>query len=164
MDTQTTILILMAAALLLVALARGGDLWKAGLLAGGRGFWRLLPILLVSYAIAGLLEVLLPREVLTHWLGSSAGWRGILIGCGVGALMPGPPYAIYPLVISLYRSGAGIGAIVGLLTGKVLWNVYYLPPAFAVLGPQVTAAQFLSTLIFPPLAGWIATQLMPRFM
>lgn len=164
MDTQTAILIVMAAALLLVAVFRGGDLWQAGLQAGAEGLWRLVPTLLISFAIAGLLEVLLPRDMLVHWLGAGSGMRGILTGCVVGALMPGPPYALYPLTISLYSGGASIGAVVGLLTGKALWNVHHMPSAFAVLGPNVAATYFLSNLLVPPLAGWIAQNVLSRWI
>ena len=115
-------------------------------------------------AIAGLLEVLLPRDMLMRWLGAGAGLRGILTGCVIGALVPGPPYALYPLVISLYGGGASIGAVVGLLTGKALWNVHHMPPAFAVLGPSVAATYFLSNLLVPPLSGWIAEHVLSRWI
>ena len=156
MDRETAILLAMALVLLLVAVARGGGLWSVGLKAGAQSFWKLLPVLLLSFAIAGLMQVLIPRQQLVSWLGTEAGFRGILIGCAVGALIPGPPYAMYPLVASLYGGGASIGAVVGLMTGKLLWNVHYLPSALAILGPQVTLVQYLANLFFPPLAGWIA--------
>ncbi len=164
MDTDTAIMTVLAVILLLLALAKGQGLWLAGLKAGATSFARLLPILVLSFVIAGLMQVLIPREQLTRWLGTEAGLRGILVGCAVGALLPGPPYALYPMVISLYGAGAGVGAVVGLMTGKVLWNVHYLPPALATLGPRITLFQFAANILFPPLAGLIAQHVLDRFL
>jgi uncharacterized membrane protein YraQ (UPF0718 family) len=162
MDTDTIIVLAIAIVLLVVAYFRGGDLWLTGLRAGAGSFWRLLPTLLISFAVAGLMQVLIPRDQLMRWLGREAGFRGILIGCVVGALIPGPPYAMYPVVASLYQGGASIGALVGLMSGKALWNVHHLPSALALLGPQVTLARYLSNLLFPPLAGLIAQLFLAR--
>lgn len=164
MDTDTLIMAALAVVLLMVAVVRGQGTWLAGLQAGAASFARLLPILILSFAIGGLLEVLIPRQQLTRWLGAEAGLRGILTGCAVGALLPGPPYALYPMIMSLFKGGAGVGALVGLLTGKVLWNVHYLPPAIATLGPRLTLLQFGANCLFPPLAGAIAQYVLERFM
>jgi uncharacterized membrane protein YraQ (UPF0718 family) len=164
MDVQTAMMVALALGLFVLTILRGGNLWQEGVRAGANNMLRLTPILVLSFLVAGLIEVLLPRHVLVRWLGTGAGLRGILAGCLVGALMPGPPYALYPLIVSFYKGGAGIGALVGLLSGKALWNVHHLPPALAVLGPNLTAAHFLSNLLFPPLAGWIAQSLASRLV
>jgi uncharacterized membrane protein YraQ (UPF0718 family) len=162
MDTDTAIMIVLAIMLLVVAFARGQGLWLSGLETGVASFVRLLPILTLSFVIAGLLQVLIPREQLTRWLGTEAGLRGILTGCAVGALLPGPPYAMYPMIISLFNGGASVGAVVGLMTGKAVWNVHHLPQALATLGPRVTLVQFGSNILAPPLAGLIAQHLLDR--
>ncbi len=164
MGKDTLIMAALAIALLIVAYFRGGGMWLAGLQAGAKSFWGLLPILLLSFAVAGLTQVLIPRQLLMRWLGAEAGIRGIFAGCVVGALLPGPPYASYPLVMSLYQGGASLGAVVGLLSGKAVWSVHLLPPAFAVLGSQVTLAHFGANILFPPLAGLIAQSLLSRLL
>ena len=164
MDVQTAMMVAFALGLFVWTVLRGGNLWQEGVRAGASNMLRLTPILVLSFLVAGLLEVLLPKQVLVRWLGSGTGLRGILAGCLVGALMPGPPYALYPLIVSFYRGGAGIGALVGLLSGKALWNVHHLPPALAIMGPGLSAAHFLSNLLFPPLAGLIAHSLASRLV
>jgi hypothetical protein len=72
MSRDTLIMAALAIALLAIAFVRGGGLWLSGLQAGARSFWGLLPILLISFAIAGLMQVLVPREVLMRWLGAEA--------------------------------------------------------------------------------------------
>lgn len=162
MDRETIIMAVIVVALLVVAYLRGGNLWISGLKTGASSFWKLLPLLLISFAVAGLMQVLIPRDQLMRWLGAEAGFRGIITGCIVGALIPGPPYAMYPTVIALYQGGASIGAVVGLMSGKALWNVHNLPSAVAVLGPGVTLVHYLSNLLFPPLAGVIAQLFLAR--
>jgi uncharacterized membrane protein YraQ (UPF0718 family) len=123
MDTATLMLIVVAAALLVIAFWRGRDLPLAGLVAGGRTLWRNLPILLLGFAIAGLAQVLIPKELITRWLGAESGIRGILVGCVAGGLVPGAPYATFPLVASLYQAGASLGAVVGFVSAWSLWSV-----------------------------------------
>ena len=55
MDRQTITIAAVALALLAAAYLRGGDLWVLGLKAGVSSFWRLLPVLLISFLIAGLM-------------------------------------------------------------------------------------------------------------
>jgi len=162
MNIDTVIMVVIAVALLVAAYLRGGDLWVVGLQAGVKSFWQLLPVLMLSFVVAGLIQVLIPRQQLMRWLGTGAGLRGILIGSIVGALIPGPPYAMYPTVISLYQGGASIGAVVSLMSGKALWNVHHLPSELTVLGPQVTLVKYLANLLFPPLAGWLAQHFLSR--
>ena len=122
MDTTTLILAAVAVILLAIAFWRGRDLPLAGLLAAGRTLWRNLLIILLGFVIAGLVQVLVPKELISRWLGAQAGLKGVLIACVVGGLVPGAPYAVFPLVASLYRAGASMGAVVGFITAWSLWR------------------------------------------
>lgn len=116
MDTTTLVLAVAVAILLAVALWQGHGLAVAGLSAAGRTLWRNLVMLLLSFAIAGLAQVLMPKELITRWMGAQAGVRSVLIGCVLGGLVPGAPYAAFPLVAALYRGGAGLGSLVGFVS------------------------------------------------
>jgi len=139
-----------------VAFWRGRDLPVAGLTAAGQTLWRNLPILLLGFLIAGLAQVLIPAHVITTWLGTEAGIKGIVVGCVAGGLVPGSPYAVFPLVAALYRSGAGIGAVVGFVSAWSLWSVTRLPVEMALIDPQPALIRFLVTFVVPPIAGLIA--------
>ncbi|KPL24352.1 MAG: hypothetical protein AMJ93_02625 [Anaerolineae bacterium SM23_84] len=145
MDTET--LIMLAPALLVAGYLSGGGLWASGLQAGATSRWRPLPVLLISFAVIGSMQVVLPGEQLMRWLGSEAGLRGIATGCLVGALVAGPPYAMYPVVASLYHGGASIRALVDLMIGKALWDVHHLPSDIAVLGLRITLVRSVSSLL-----------------
>jgi uncharacterized membrane protein YraQ (UPF0718 family) len=150
-----TIMIVLAVILTIVAYFRGG-VHVVGLRLGAKTIWDNLLILLASFAVAGLARVLIPREVISQWLGAQAGFKGILLGCVAGGLVPGSPYSVFPIIASFYEAGAGMGTIVGFITAWSLWSVSRLPLEVGIIGPRVTLARYLSTLIFPPLAGVIA--------
>jgi uncharacterized membrane protein YraQ (UPF0718 family) len=152
-------MLLAFAALALAGLAwwRGGpELALAGLVQGSTTLFSVVPLLIAAFLIAGLIQTLVTREMVTHWLGASAGWRGIALACLGGALIPGGPYVYYPVAAALLRAGAGLGVLVAFVTAKNLWSVTRLPLEFALLGPRLTVVRLVATLILPPLLGFLA--------
>jgi len=156
MDTTTLILASVAVILLAIAFRRGRDLPLAGLLVAGRTFWRNLAILLLGFVIAGLVQVLVPKELISQWLGARAGVKGVLVACVVGGLVPGAPYAVFPLVAAFYRAGAGLGAVVGFVSAWSLWSVSRLPIEMALIDPKAALVRYSITLVVPPIAGLMA--------
>ena len=153
----TIVMIVLALALLGFAYAHG--VHAEGLRSALRTFLSILPLLLAVFTIAGLVEVLVPKEKVAVLLGDQAGFRGILLGCFAGAVTPGGPYVSFPLVATIYHAGAGIGTVVAFVTSWSLWAVTRLPLEIGIVGPRVTLVRVLSTLIFPPVAGLIARSL-----
>jgi uncharacterized membrane protein YraQ (UPF0718 family) len=156
MDTTTLVLAAVAVILLVIAFWRGRGLPMAGLQAAWRTLWRNLPLLLLGFVVAGLAQVLIPKEWITRWLGSQAGVRGILMGCVVGGLVPGSPYATFPLVAALYRAGASLGAVVGFVSAWALWSVSRLPVEIALIDTKPALVRYAVTFVVPPLAGLLA--------
>ena len=115
-----------------------------------------LPLLIFAFVVAGMVQVLLPRELLSKWVGVESGMRGILIGTMAGGLTPGGPYVSLPTVAVLLRSGASAGTMVAFLTGWSLWAISRLPMEIGILGWKFTLIRIASTFFFPPLAGLIA--------
>ena len=74
--------------LAVVALILAGIAWQkgglgsavAGTIAGGQLLWHELPLLVAAFLTAGLIQVLVSREMVERWLGSESGWRGLLLG------------------------------------------------------------------------------------
>ena len=156
MSTATIIMAVITAVLTVVAYLQGGGLHILGLKTGARTLWNIFPLLLCSFAIAGLVQALIPKEFIVRWIGEESGFKGIIFGCVAGGLTPGGPYISFPIVASLYRSGAGIGTMVAYVTAWSLWAVGRLPFEISLIGPKFTLIRFISTLIFPPMAGVIA--------
>jgi len=117
---------------------------------------KVLPLLVFAFIVAGMVQVLLPRERLSKWVGVESGMRGILIGTVAGALTPGGPYVSLPVVAVLLRAGASVGTMVAFLTGWSLWAVNQLPMQIGILGWKFTLIRIASTFFFPPIAGLIA--------
>lgn len=163
MDTTTLAMIVVAVMLLAIAFGRGRDVPLAGLQAAGRTLWRNLSILLLGFVIAGLAQVLIPKDLITNWLSDQAGTRGILIACVVGGLVPGAPYAVFPLVGTLYQAGAGLGAVVSFVSAWSLWSVSRLPVEIALIDPKPALVRYAITFVVPPIAG-LLTQTIARLL
>ncbi len=155
-DLSTIILVLIAFGLLIFAFLQDKTLAWNGIKLAGSSLWNNLLLLLAGFLMAGLIQVLLPKELITKWLGDESGLKSILIGCAAGGLIPGAPYAVFPIVGGLYRAGAGLGAVVGFITAWSLWSVSRLPVEIALIDPKIALIRYGITFLFPPLAGFIA--------
>ncbi len=145
-----------AIALIVIAYKKGDNAHIQGFKSGWILFRNTLPLVFAAFLIAGLIQVLVPEKFIINWLGVRSGLRGIMIGAVAGALTPGGPYISFPIVASLYRAGAGIGTVVAFVAAWSLWSLARFPYEISFIGAKFTLIRFLSTLIFPPLAGIIA--------
>ena len=118
-----------------------------------------LPLLIFAFITAGMIQVLLPQELIARWVGAESGFRGILLGTVAGGLTPGGPYVSLPIVAGLLKSGASMGTLVAFMTGWSLWAVGRLPMEVGILGWKVTLVRLACTFFFPPIAGWLAEAL-----
>jgi uncharacterized membrane protein YraQ (UPF0718 family) len=123
---------------------------------------KVLPLLLFAFIIAGMVQTLVPRDTISHWVGKESGIRGIMIGCFAGSLVPGGPYVSLPVTAGLLRAGVGVGTAVAFLTAWSLWSVTRLPLEIGIVGPRFTLIRIASTFFFPPIAGLIAKTLFER--
>jgi uncharacterized membrane protein YraQ (UPF0718 family) len=140
--------------------SRGG--WQtvqAGFTKGLSILGRESPLLVAAFITAGLLQALVKKDLITRWLGREAGFKGILLACLGGGLIPGGPYAYYPIAGALLSSGAGLGVLVAFVTAKNLWSVSRLPYEFAILGGAITYRRYLITFLIPPLLGFLVERL-----
>ena len=142
----------------------GGELLWQGIRNGAETLWSVTLLLIAAFIIAGLTQVLVSRQVVERWLGVSAGWRGILLGCLAGAIMPGGPYVYYPIAGALLQTGASLGVLMAFITAKNLWTISRLPYEFAFLGTHLTLVRYALTLVFPPLLGMLAERLFGRYL
>ena len=152
----TIIMAVIAIVLLFVGYQKGGGEHILGLKSAGSLLIQILPLLIFAFIIAGMVQTLVPTEVISKWVGTESGFRGILIGTVVGGFMPGGPYVSLPIAAGLLRVGASVGTMVALLTGWSLWAFTRLPLEVGILGWQFTLVRLACTFIFPPIAGLIA--------
>ena len=152
----TIIMGALAAIFLIIGYYKGQGQHITGIKSAMNMTVQILPLLVFAFIVAGMVQVLLPQELISKWIGAESGIRGILIGTVAGALAPGGPYVSLPVAAGLLRSGAGVGTVVAFLTGWSLWAVSRLPMEVGILGWKFTLIRLASTFFFPPIAGLIA--------
>lgn len=125
-----------------------------GLSNGGQLLLFTLPRMLLAFAVAGLIQVLVPSDLISAWLGAGSGVRGLLIGTLAGTLTPGGPMMHFPIVASLLNSGAGAGPVIAYLTAWSLLGIHRLIIwEVPLLGLEISLVRFVASLIVPPLVG-----------
>lgn len=127
-----------------------------GLRFGAEMLWRFAPLLILAFVLSGLIEMLVPADAMRAWVGTEAGWRGPILGSVAGFLLPGGPYVILPIIATLYRTGAGLGTTVSLVTSWTLWNVISMAFEVSIVGVRFSLIRLSVGWIVPPLAGFLA--------
>ena len=127
MLVPTIVMGVIAIVLLFIGFQKGGGEHILGLKSSGNMLIQITPLLIFAFIIAGMVQVLIPQEMISRWIGTESGLRGLLIGTVMGGLMPGGPYVSLPIAAGLLRAGASIGTMVAFLTGWSLWAVTRLP-------------------------------------
>ena len=154
----TIVMGVIAVVLLVIAYQKGGGEHILGLKSAGNILLQIVPLLIFAFIIAGMIQVLVPTEMISKWIGAESGFRGILIGAAMGGLMPGGPFVSLPVAAGLLRTGAGIGTMVAFLTAWSLWAVSRLPLEVGLMGWKFTLIRLACTFFFPPIAGLIANK------
>ncbi len=152
----TIVMAIFTIILLFVGYSKGQGQHIIGLKFALKMTMQILPLLVFAFIMAGMIQVLLPRELLSKWIGEGAGMRGILIGTLAGGITPGGPYVSLPLAAGFLRAGAGVGTMVAFITAWSLWAVSRLPMEIGILGWKFTAVRLACTFFFPPIAGFLA--------
>jgi len=155
----TIIMGVLAIVLIFIAYSKGGGEHIVGLKSAGNMLVQIIPLLIFAFIIAGMVQVLLPFEMISKWLGAESGFRGILIGTVVGGFAPGGPYVSLPVAAGLLRVGASVGTMVAFLTSWSLWAISRLPLEIGIMGWKFTLIRIACTFFFPPIAGLIANRL-----
>jgi uncharacterized membrane protein YraQ (UPF0718 family) len=152
-----SLLILGALVLVLgvVALWAGGwPLAWRGVSSGGNLLLSVAPQLVLGFLLAGLVTVLLPRELLGRVVGEGSGLLGLAVATVAGLATPGGPFLQFPLVAALMQGGAAPGPVAAYITAWSLlgWNrilIYELP----LLGPHFTLSRIVVTVLLPIVVG-----------
>ena len=143
-------------AIILVYLGYQKGVHIQGLKASYSMLTQMLPLLVFALVVAGMIQVLIPREIIAKWVGVESGLRGILIGSVIGGFAPGGPFVSLPIAAGLLRTGASVGTMVAFLTGWSLLAVSRMPLEIGILGWKFLLVRMACTFFFPPIAGLIA--------
>ena len=154
----TIIMGVIAAVLLYLGYQKGGGEHILGLKSAGTLLLQIVPLLIFAFIIAGMMQFLIPQEIIARWIGAESGFRGLLIGSVIGGFMPGGPMTSLPVAAGLLRVGANVGTMVAFLTGWSLLAVTRLPLEIGLLGWKFSLIRLACVFFFPPIAGFIANK------
>lgn len=119
-----------------------------------------VPRMFAALLMAGLIWVLLPRELLSRFIGKHSGLKGLVIAACAGVITPGGPAASFPLLAVLGGAGADRGIMIAYITswatlGMQRILVWDLP----FMGAEFTLTRILVSLPLPIIAGLIARRI-----
>jgi len=157
-EPSTYILAALAVVLGVVAYFRDPGLPGIGVRNGLSLLWFVLPRLVPALIVAGLMQVLLPPDLVARYVGHAAGFRALVIASIAGMLTPGGPMVSVPLLVAAANSGAGMGALVAYMTA---WSLFGLQRIIAweapLMGWHFVSVRVAASFFLPILAGWIVT-------
>jgi uncharacterized membrane protein YraQ (UPF0718 family) len=154
----TIIMAVIAIVMLYIGYQRGGGEHVVGLKTAGNLLLQILPLLIFAFIVAGMMQALIPHELIAKWVGVESGIRGILLGSVLGGLMPGGPVTSLPIAAGLLRVGASVGTMVAFLTGWSLLAFTRLPMEIGIMGWKFAFIRLACVFFFPPIAGFIANR------
>lgn len=163
-----SLIVLVAVVLVFMALAlqtRG----YSGMVQGLEKGWNLLASvgirLILGFALAGLMQVVIPPQYILKWIGQESGYGGVWIGALAGSFMPGGPYVMFPIIGGLYQAGASVGPLMAFVTS---WSVIsfnrLLVWEIPLLGTKISLVRFVASILFPPIVGFLCNLAFYRSM
>jgi uncharacterized membrane protein YraQ (UPF0718 family) len=153
MTESTLILIALAGGGMLVAWRRGDGSARRSVEVGWSTLKRTLPLLVVAFVIVGYVNALEPQSFVRTWIGPGSGLKGILIGTAAGMLLPGGPYVVFPLIGTLFTSGAGMGPTLAMITSWAALALLSVSFELPFLGWRFTLIRLGLGFIVPVLVG-----------
>jgi uncharacterized membrane protein YraQ (UPF0718 family) len=155
-DPSTFVLAGLALALGIVAYIKDPGLPWLGAKSGFKMLGFILPRLIPALILAGLMQVLVPAEVVQRYLGREAGLRAIFLATIAGVFTPGGPMVTVPFMVALAHSGAALPALVAYMTS---WSLFGMQRIIAweapLMGWKFVVVRVIPSLAFPVVAGWL---------
>lgn len=112
------------------------------------------PYLIFGFAIAGILNVLVPDQKIVEYLGTSAGKiRSVINAALAGLPLPLCSCGVIPAAMSIRKRGANRGATLSFLISTPQTGMYSISITYALLDPLMAVFRPLATLVTAILAG-----------
>ena len=152
---QTTIILSVVAGILFVVNASYNGKQIEGIKLGLKQFILTAPVIIGAFILAGVIEVLIPKEFVESWLSAEAGLKGVVLGTFGGMILAIGPYAFLPIVASILSAGAGLGTIISTITGWCLLGFSKMPYETAFVGGKLFIKKTIISIPFSLIAGLI---------
>jgi len=155
-DASSVLLIAVAVVLTAIAYFKDPGLPWIGARNGFALIWFVLPRLIAAMLLTGMLQVLIPQELMSRHFGREAGLKALVIATAAGVATPGGPMVSVPLMVALAHSGVSVAVQVTYITS---WSLFGIHRILAWEGPLMgwhfVLIRSVASLAFPLLAGWL---------
>ncbi len=119
----------------------------------------MLMIMPVIFILTALLDIWIPKEKITQYLGKDSKAEGIFLSLVVGSISAGPVYAAFPMCVMLHKKGASIRNIVIILSSWAVIKIPMLINEAKFLGPKFMCIRWVLTIIAIIIFSWIADKI-----
>jgi uncharacterized membrane protein YraQ (UPF0718 family) len=147
------IIILGAAILYLYLFIAKPSVAKKGIINSFQTFTSLFTLIIAALLISQAIGLLIPEEKVISVLGEGSGLKGIATGGLLAGLLQGGPYAVYPIIKSLYDKGAHISVVMAMLMGYGAIGIGRVAYGLMFFGPKIVGLRLLLAVPVPILAG-----------
>jgi len=149
-----TIYILIAVVLLIISSIKNVTKTKQALLISLKIALNIFPVLLFIFVLMGLLQVMVPKELIAGWLGGKGtGFLTVVYGEIVGCFALIQPAAVFPFAGYLHQNGANYGSILGFVMTAILIGISTIVLEIKLFGKKFTLIRNLLTLVLVFIIG-----------
>ena len=154
---STLVLWAIAAILGLLVLRRGPLVLRDAVVDGARRFLVILPRMGFAILLAGFAAAMIPGEPVAAAIGPQSGFVGIVLASIAGGFVPSGPIISFPLVVVLWKAGAGLPQLIAFLTA---WSVFAFHRVLiyeaTMMGWRFSAMRLIASLLLPVISGLLA--------
>lgn len=120
---------------------------RASLERGGRMLLSLGTLILAALFLAAALGSLVPAATIAGYVGATAGLKGVVLAGLIGGVLPGGPYAVYPIVSGVAGSGATTASLLAMLTGYGAIELQRVSYGLVFFDPEVVAGRVVAGVV-----------------
>jgi hypothetical protein len=140
-----------------MVLRRGRSVLISATREGGWDFINIVPRIALGVLGSGYIAAIIPKEVITGWLGPDSGWLGVLTAVVAGAATPGGPVVGFSIGAVALKVGGGPPQVIAYVVAwalfafqrLILWEIPFMPARFVWFRAMVSVP-------FPFLAAALA--------
>ncbi|WP_300382800.1 permease [Clostridium sp.] len=119
----------------------------------------MLMIMPVIFILTALLDMWIPKEKITKYLGEESKSKGVILSFVLGSISAGPIYAAFPFCILLLKKGASIRNIIIILSSWAVIKVPMLINEVKFLGFKFMVIRWVLTVIAIIIFSWITSKI-----
>ncbi|WP_205737058.1 permease [Acetobacterium paludosum] len=136
--TMTIVFYGVAAAGLILSLAKSKEKTKLALKKAWKAFENIMPQFLGIILLIGLLLSVLSAEQISSLIGKDSGWIGVIIASIIGSITLIPGFVAFPLAAALLENGAGYMQIGAFVSTLMMVGIVTMPMEILYFGKKAT--------------------------